>query len=256
MNKVNLSKRDEVTWEIEISAASDTIPSKLAYTDDFENWIERCPDLKSEHPDFSQLKLVKIKATRLPGLQVRVELDYECTLGSKSVDRGEFPVKDDEPVKRYDMELGSAEEPLLAATRYKDISTAEREALSYLMQGTEVSDDGQKWATKVVSVLGNEALDKIRKGRSAYKSNTLIWIERFQTEDISKLAVGLNRIQDPPGDPPKGGDYNYLYIGATTTNSDDGLTWSVERRWELSDAKGWDPELYGPEVPIPDAEEI
>lgn len=238
--KVSLTQEEGVEWTYKVSAGDNKARSTRTYTDDVTGWESRCPKLGSRHPNFAELFLVDIEARGIPGGMVSVSLIYE------SVDEeATYPGRDPGRVKRYDMEVTTEEEHILAHQRYADLSAAEREALLAISNGTFEDNAGNSYESKVTSARGKEALAKIRKGITHYLVPGIVWVEKFNTHSLGDLDIAnVGNIDSPPGSPPSGGSRNYLYIGATGSMSEDGESFSVERRWRLSGRNGWDPELY------------
>lgn len=241
---VNVVKTHDYTWEIEVSSDSNKVTSKLKYSDTFVNWQDRCPALGSAHPDFSGMVLKKIKASRIPGNIVEVELAYESWDVSAS-----YPGRpaDTDPITLYDVEIGEGEEPLLAHKRYAELSTAERTALSEILNGNIYKDEATKelWEKAITSERGLEALSKIRKTITSTKVSGLIYIEKKTITSLADIEYAkVNTIQEPPAgaDTPSG--YNWLYITPRVTANADGASWQIEKRWQLSGSGGWDAQLY------------
>lgn len=242
IKKVNLKKTEAVEWELEIEAGSNTITATLAYTDEYEGWVARCPNLGSPHPDFPALRLKKIKPIREEGGIVRVRLGFEA-----NDPEAQYPGRNPGKVERYSMDLSSTEEPLLTNEMFKDLPDDEAEALQELLQSARSKDDFTKASGAVSSGQGVKAIEKIRKGREAYLNPGMVWVERFTTKTLSDLDISsiLTTTNSPPGPCPSAGSQrNWLYLGGTANPNDDGETWEVEKRWQLSEKGKWDSDLY------------
>lgn len=241
---VNVFKTHDYTWEIEVSSDSNKVPSKLKYTDSFEGWKDRCPLLDSAHPDFAGMVLKKIKASRIPGNLIEVELNYESWETT-----AQFPgrPKGGKEIKLYDVEIGEGEEPLLAHKRYASLSEKERTALTEIQNGNIYKDEAGKelWEKAITSDRGKEALAKIRKGINATKVSGLIYVEKSTIKSLADIDYAkVNTIQTPPSGASTPSGYNWLYITPRVTANADGKTWNIEKRWQLSGSGGWDAELY------------
>lgn len=242
-NKINLQKTFTPVWTYRVKLGENKPSASIEYEDDFTGWGGRAPDLGSAHPDLSGLVLVEIDAARAEGNKIAVRLKYE-TYSSTATYPGRPAAE--EPVKRYDFEIPTGEEILLANPFFAALTDTERTAVQNIINGTEAKEDGALYEEDLTSELGAKALEKIRKGITHYLEPGFIWIERFNTEDLADVDITkTGEIMDPPGPRPNPGENrDYLYLGATGKNSEDGTTWEVERRWQLSGKGKWDADLY------------
>ena len=241
----NVKKTPESDYKFDVAEGDQKARVTGSYKDAYEGWKTRCPLLKSPHPDDATMGLVKISAAREDGNVIKVSLEYESYTWEAT-----YPGRpaSDERIKRYDCELSTTEEPLLTNGRFAELGDGERVALANLLNGQETKEGGGSWADDVTSELGLHALAKVRKGISAYLEPGFVWIERYVTENLEDLEMTkCGEIMDPPGPrPAPGSERNYLYLGATASNTDDGEKWNVERKWRLSGKGKWD-DLYYPE---------
>lgn len=242
-NKINLKKVFSPSWTYRVKLGENKPSASLEYEDDFEGWGGRAPDLGSAHPDLPGLVLVEIDAIRAEGSRITVRLKYE-TYSSTATYPGR-PASE-EPVKRYDGEIFTGEEILQANKYFADLTDVEREAVQNVINGTELKENGERYKDDLKSELALKALEKIRKGVTHYLEPGLVWVERFNTANLSDVQITkVGEVMDPPGPRPDPGENrDYLYLGANLKNSEDGTSWEVERRWQLSGKGKWDPDLY------------
>lgn len=248
---INLRKTEAVEWTFDVEDGSDEVSGSLSYTDDFEGWKDRAPSFKSPHPDYPGLKLKKISATRVEGLQVKVKLDYKDT-SSTAEYPGREPKDEVSESKRYSIEAPTTEEPLLTFHGFALLSDAKKQALQELMQSAKTKEDYEK-AEEVIAAdeIGTKVISKIRKGIEAYLNPGIVWVERYRTKNLASLELSKvgNIFETVPGNPPDIGSRTWLYVGLTGNQDDDndGEYWSIERRWQASERGGWDEDLYSEE---------
>lgn len=224
------------------------------YEDDWEqgNWLARLPARgtappAAQFPEFATFILQGRTAVREAGEKVKVTLRYAATVGAGEEEEGE------EAGKRYSMQISLAEEPVLTHPRYEDLPDVERVALVQILAGQRFkTEEGKElWRSDVTTELGLELLAKIEDGIEAYLEPKLIWQERQRVdwdawEDEAVIADAGNIEDEVPGDPPTGGNRNYLYMGARLEQDESGEFADLVREWELSGRNGWDEELYNP----------
>ena len=237
----NVVLTEDVAWEFEDAVGDKTAKCKGVYTDDWEGWLNRAPQLGSAHPDFPAMTLQRRKAAREPGTVVRVEIYYE----SRSTT---YDGRPDDPIRRYDQEVTLSDEPLLSHPRYADLDADEQEALQQIINGTLKKENGEDWADDVESEEGLEALAKIRRGQTMWREPRLVWVERstVAAEDLDD-AVDLGtvgQVDAPPGGAPTGGNRDYMFLAGPARMTEDGEYYDLELRWELSGPEGWDEDLY------------
>jgi hypothetical protein len=240
---INLALTETVDYTIKYGVASPLVTGTMAYFDDFEGWMERAPRINSEHPDYPSLRLEDVDMERQEGGVAKVKLAYK----SWSIEAS-YPGREPGPVKRYNLEISMSEEPLLTHDFFSDLEPDIVEGLQELMSGNRSKEDFAR-AREVLE--GNEpgvaALEMIARGTQAYYNPGLVWVERLTEKDLDGFELDkLRTIMDPPGDPPSfGTDRDWLFIGASPQQTDDGSFWTGERRWQLSEKGGWDENLYG-----------
>jgi len=243
----------QAEWTYDDSGEGDGSSLSASYEDDVEGWVSRLPARGSTPPatvgaEFSSFRLQKRTANRLPGGKVKVTLRYES---ERAVD--EDPGEEDE-IRRYSMQVTLSEENILTHPRYADIPEEERTALTMYLSGQrfKTEEGKERWKDDVVTERGKEMLEKIDDGISAYLEPTLLWRERFRTEwskvaDEVEIAKIGNIDDEVPGNPPMGGDRNYLYLGAQIDQDESGEFADILNEWQLSGRNGWDEELYNEE---------
>lgn len=242
VRKINIVATESVDWEFEIEVGATKVPASLSYTDDFDGWLGRAPTLNSAHPDIPALLLKKIKGTRQEGGVIKVTLSYECNNPDVT-----YPGRDAGKIKRYHMEPGAGEEPLLTNYLFKDLSDTEKQAALELLASTKSTEDFSKASAALTSTPGIKLIAKVRKGIEAYRSPTLVWVERFTTNTLAdvELTKMLKTTETPPGHCPEAGSArNWLRLAPTVSPEEDGKHFNIENRWELSLPGGWDPDLY------------
>lgn len=239
--KINISKTQSVEWEFEIDFSATTVPASLSYTDNFEGWLSRAPVAWSAHPDIPALLLKKIKGSRQEGGLIKVTLSYENNSAST-----DYPGRKRGPIKRYHMEPGAGEEPLLTSYLFKDLTETEREAALEFLASPKSPEDWTNAKAKLKSTGAVKLLEKVRKGIDAYRSPTLIWVERFTTSDLDDVDLPkiLKTTSNPPGDCPAATERNWLRLPPSVSPHDDGKNFDIENRWELSLRGNWDEDLY------------
>lgn len=242
--KLNLTKTENVDWTYEIERGSNKASGTISYTDDFSGWDARVPLLESTHPTLTNLQLKKISAKREEGDQIKVTLTYE-NFNPTSTNPGRPTATS---IKRYHMEPTGGEEPALTSALFAALSDAEKDAANQLATSSKTVADFATATAALTSVPGILFISKIRKGIEAYHSKGLFWVEKFSTEALA-TSVSLSTIwkttSSPPGSCPAAGtDRNWLRHPPTVTPHDDGLTWDIENRWELSLPGKWDPDFY------------
>ena len=238
-HKINVLKTRDSTWDYEVTSESAVAKLDVAYVDDFSGWAGRVPVLGSAIADVPGLTLQKVKAARSDGDQVRVVLHYE---GTSSSCPGRDPAA--EPVKRYDVEMAPGEENILAHPDAADLTEVERRGLLSIINGTEVDMVGSPWENALTGELAQTFLTKIRKGFTAYLKNGTTYVERSTTESLADMHFTLACKKDTPPGPITAEANHWLYLGASATNSADGKSWTLERRWRYSEDE-WD-DLYNP----------
>lgn len=243
MRKISLEKTDSSDWKVKLDVASQKITGSLTYTDDEENWIARAPELGSAHPDFPGLLLSTLEATLQPGGIMSVQLSYEGNNPEAS-----YPGRKARLIKRYHMELGTGEEPILRNQLFDNLSDDERQALQEYL-GSDRSKEAYEKARAAVDPepFSLAALKKLLKGIEAFLNPSLTWQESYTTKNLSDLDLEkVGKIMDAPGPAPELGEgRNWLYMGANATMTNDGKFFDVTRSWQASLSGGWDPDLYG-----------
>ena len=238
VRKTAVKKTFDSTWDYEIKADDSPAKLTLAYTDDYDGWSARLPVLGTATAEVAGLYLQQIKAKRIDGDQITVTLQFE---GSNS----KAPGRKKGEVKRYDCEIATADEHLLTHPHYNDLTAVERRALYAVSNGQELDEAGVSWAPALTGALATHALTRLRKGFVSWKKPSLVYVERSTILDLSEVHFTLlGKKTDVPG--PLNGVYvgHWLYIGAPLTNSNDGSSWTCERRWLFSNSV-WDT-LYDP----------
>lgn len=242
VKKRNVVKLDAVDWEFDLEVGSNKVTAKGAYRDDYTNWMARCPLPGSPHPDLGALTLHKISAKRQEGWLIDVTLSYESNNPEAS-----YPGRKAKTIKRYSMELTSSQEPLLTNHLFKDLSDKEKEALQQLLGSGRTTEEFATATAAVSSTAGTKAIEKIRRGIDAYLNPGLIWTERFTSKCTSVLDLSkiLKTTNSPPGNCPSGGtERNWLYLGGTAEQSNDGEFFDITKKWQLSERGKWDENLY------------
>lgn len=242
VKKINIAATQSVDWEFEIEVGATKVPATLSYTDNFEGWLSRAPILNSTHPDIPALLLKKIKGSRQEGEIIKVTLSYECNNPDTR-----YPSREGGKIKRYHMEPGAGEEPLLTNYLFKDLTDSEKQAALELLASSKKTEDFSNAAAALTSEQGIKLVAKVRKGIEAYRSPTLVWVERFTTKTLSDINLPkiLKTTSSPPGDcPAAGNERNWLRLAPAVSPEEDGVYFNIENRWELSLPGGWDPDLY------------
>lgn len=240
--KHNVVKLEDVEWEFELEVGSNKVTAKGGYRDDYENWMARCPIPGSAHPDITALTLKKISAKRQEGWVIDVKLSYECNDPDAN-----YPGREKGKIKRYHMEPSAGEEPLLTNQLFKDLTDAEQQVIIGLMNSGKQAGDFSYATENTSSEQADKAIAKIRKGIEAYRNPGLIWVERFSTNTLADVELPkiLKTVAEPPGNAPSAGsERDWLRLAPTVNPHDDGKTWDIENRWELSLPGKWDPDLY------------
>lgn len=242
----------QAEWSYEDSGEGQGASVVAKYDDDADGWEARVPARGSVPPaevgaEFSEFRRKGVRASRQAGEKVEVSVTYESRLAVE-----EDPGPDE--VKRYSMQITLSEEPLLTHPRYADVPEDELTALTQIIAGQvyKTEEGKERWSADVVTVRGLEALEKIDKGVVAYLDPKLIWRESYRIdwkdldEEVEVAAVG-NIDAAVPGDPPTGGDRNYLYIGAQADQDESGEFGDLVNQWQLSGRDGFDEDLYNEE---------
>ncbi|MES2923682.1 MAG: hypothetical protein V4819_19160 [Verrucomicrobiota bacterium] len=240
--KIDIKKTEAVEWTLKLESGSNKVVGKLSYTDEHEGWFARAPLIDSPHPDVPALLLKTIEPKRVEGGIVEVSLSYESNDPDAT-----YPGREAGKIKRYNLELTSGEEPLLKNHLFKDISSAEQEVLQGLLNSSKAVGDFSYAVENTSSEAAGHAIAKIRKGIDAFLNPGMIWVERFTTKDLGDLEISkiLTTTSNPPGGCPSGGaTRNWLYLGGTAGQSQDGKSWDIEKRWQLSEKGKWDIHLY------------
>ena len=243
-------------WTYEDSSGSAGASLQAEYEDDADGWQGRLPAKGSVPParvgaEFSGFRLTKRRVTRENGDKVKALLTYEAGL---SVDE---TAGVDDPIPRYSFEITLSEEVILTHERYKDLVEEEQMALVQIIAGEryKTEEGKEEWRGEIESDLGLEVLAKIEKGTTAHREPGLIWVEskRIDWADLDdEVALeSVRKIDDMvPGDPPTGGDRDYMYLGAQVDQDESGEFADIVKKWEMSGPEGWDEDLYG-EEPAP-----
>lgn len=240
-NKINVIKANDVTWEYEVSAGEDKPTASLSYTDDFAGWATRCPNVNSSHPDIPSLLLDKIKAKRLEGDQIKVDLFYVSMANAGVPGR---PAQADEATAKYYVQVGGREEHILTNPFAAGLEQTELKALFAISNGTEKDENGNPYADLVTSANGLALLAKIYKGTVAYKAGTIIYGERKVIRTLADLELDTFGKRNMPPGSVGGGAANWLYISAAADPvSTNEVAWQADRQWEYS-PDGWDEDLY------------
>jgi hypothetical protein len=240
--KINLKKTEAVEWELEIDFSETKVPATFTYTDEYDGWLSRAPVAYSAHPELAGMKLQKIKGSRQPGGIIKVTLSYECT-DPEAV----YPGRAKGKIKRYHMEPGGGEEPLLTNKLFKDLPDAEKEAGLQLVSSAMSSADFTTATAALTSEAGIKLIEKVRKGYQGYRAFGVVWVERFTTKTLAdvELTKIYKTVSTPPGGCPEAGnDYDWLRLPPGVNPHDDGESWDIENRWELSLFGKWDPDFY------------
>ena len=241
VNQTNVVLTHDVPWTFRAKASEQKATATLRYKDDFDGWATRCPLFGAEHPDLPGMFLTEIAADREGGDQIAVLLTYESSDGAL-----DYPGRPEggEVIYRYAADITDGEDHILTASIYGDnLSATNLKALMAIANGSEQKSDGSNWADDVTGTLALGALAKIRKGVIARKSYSLFWVEKFTTSDLSDLNfTHIHKTEVPPGG-VGGAAVNWLYVGASATETDDGGFYALERRWQYS-PDGWDADLY------------
>jgi hypothetical protein len=237
---IDIRQCQNYRWTYHDSVGSDKREGKIFYTDEYDGWTGRCPRKGSEHPDIGGLYLKDRDAKRIEGGLVEVELDYESHEVTTS-ETGENPRK-----KRYSIEHTVSEQPLLTHPRYKDFSDEEFLALQMMINGQIEKPDGSLWEDDITEgERQNEAKQKVKSGITSYLKPGIIYVQRYSDSNLESVEDEMvGYIHEAPGSPPASEGKNYLYLGYSADDTDDGRYHNIERRWQQSDSKGWDAELY------------
>lgn len=245
VNKVNVVKTNGVDWEYEVSAGEDKPTGFITYTDDFLGWASRCPLVNSAHPDIPGLKLERIKAKRIEGDQIKVDLFY-VAMAFQGVPGK--PDQSENATAKYYVQVNSREEHILSNPYAAGLDSTEREALFAISNGTLEDGGGNKYEVAVTSTEGVELLEKIKKGNVSYLLGTIIFGQRKVIKNISELNIEnfgkRNKPPDPPGISLGGTLANWLYTSAAADPvPTDEVAWQADRQWTYS-PEGWDEQLY------------
>jgi hypothetical protein len=245
-NKLNVIQQYDTTWEYEVSAGEDKPTATIAYTDDFQGWASRCPEVNSAHPDITSLKLDKIKAKRIEGDQIQVTLSYVAMLGAAVPGK---PASTEEAMAKYYVQISNREEHILTNPYAAGLDDAELKALFAISNGTEADESGTPYENAISSTEGLSLLAKIRKGNVAYKTGTIIYGQRKVITTLEDLQFpDFGKRNEPPG-PVGGTAANWLYVSASADPvSTDQVAWQCDRQWEYS-PDGWDADLYTTPTP-------
>lgn len=239
VQKHSIRKVEAPDWKYRTSANDDKASTSATYTDNFEGWTSRLPQLGSPDPYLIGFGLIEIDATRVEGDLIQVTLKYESHTA-------QYPGRDPNAAKtkRYSAEITNGEEHILTHNRYgENLTETELKALLAISNGTEDKQTGEQYADDITTALGLEVLAKIRKGNNARKTAGLIWIEESTTDTLADINFAqINKTQQPPGG-VGGTAANWLYLGSPARETDQGGTYKLTKRWEFS-PDGWDPDLY------------
>lgn len=242
VKKTNVVKLDSVDWEFEMEVGSNKVIGKGVYRDTYPGWMTRAPAFNSNHPDIPALLLKKINAKRVDGDMIDVSLGYECNNPEAN-----YPGRPAGKIKRYHMEPAMGEEPLLTNYIFKDLTDTEKDAAQALLASGKTSEDFATAVGILTSTGGVKFIAKVRRGMEAYRSPGLVWVERFSTTNLDdvELTKILKTVASPPGDcPSAGANRDWLRLAPTVNPHDDGETWDIENRWELSLEGKWDADFY------------
>jgi hypothetical protein len=135
---------------------------------------------------------------------------------------------------------------------FADLTDAEKEAANGLVSSSKTSDDFVTAAAALTSEAALKFLAKVRKGIEAYRSPTLFWVERFTTNTLDDVELPkiLKTTAAPPGNAPAAGtERDWLRLPPQVSPQEDGETWDIENRWELSLPGKWDADLYPAATP-------
>ncbi len=240
--KINLQKTQSVNWNLKIEASSNKVSGNLSYTDNFEGWFARAPDIGSSHPDVPALLLVSLSAQREEGSVIKVDLGYES-----NNPEAQYPGRKPGKIKRYRIERTGGEEPLLKHPLFGKLLPDEQKTLESFMN-SDRDDEAYETAR---AALDPEPfclylLKKLRTGVEAWVYAGMTWVETFMTNDWSDLDLKkVGKIYNAPGPAPTlDSPANWLYMSVTADPTEDGKFWNVERRFEASLETGWDEDLY------------
>ena len=242
VNKINLKQVQSVDWTFEIEVGSNKVVGSIAYSDDFNNFLARAPALQSAHPDIPALLLHKLTAKRIDGDMVIVTLAYE-----NNDPDAQYPGREKGKIKRYHAEPGAGEEPMLTNDIFKDLTDTEKQAALELVASGKSAEDFTKAEAKLTSEMGIKFVAKVRKGIEGFRAPGLVWVERFTTKDLADMELSkiFKTTDSPPGDcPDAGSERNWLRLQPTVNPHEDGKTFDLENRWELSLPGKWDPDFY------------
>ncbi len=240
--KTNIRLEYDATWEYEASLDKDSATSELAYEDNFEGWEQRLPQLKSEHPDIRNLKLIKIKAQLQEGGKIRVMLSYSAA----GIDVPGFE-NQSQRTQRFGCEPSLSEEPILTFYKLKDLDEQSKSGLANFLNSSRTKEDYEDAVEDIgADPLALLALEKIRNGQDAYRTPQMVWIHRRKVRSLSALETHkIGKIDVPPGDPPPGPPgATWMYLAPVLSPTEDGEAWNIEERWEQSYDGGWDPFFY------------
>jgi len=241
VNKLNVEKLFDSTWEYEVSAGEDKPTANISYTDDFVGWASRCPTVNSAHPDIPTLLLEKIKAKRLEGEQIKVDLFYVAMANSGVPGK---PAQSDEATAKYYVQVAAAEEHILSNNFCSELDIVEIKALFAIANGTEADEAGTPYENSITSDNGLAVLAKIRKGNISFKKGTIIYGQRKVIRALADLELGkFGKRNEPPGG-VGGSEANWLYVSASADPvATSEVAWQADRQWEYR-AEGWDADLY------------
>lgn len=241
VDKLNVTKTFDSTWEYEVSAGEDRPTAHISYVDDFVGWASRCPLVNSSHPDIPNLKLEKIKAKRLDGELIQVDLSYIAMAYAGVPGK---PPQSEEATAKYYVQVAGREEHILTNPYAANLSEIELKALFAISNGTEKDEQGNAYKDVIESAEGLALLAKIYKGNVAYKTGTIIYGQRKVIRSLSELELSdFGKRNMPPGN-VGGGAANWLYISASADPvPTDEQAWQADRQWEYSPNE-WDQDLY------------
>ena len=245
VKKISLVKTPGYKWAMHIEAGSNKVTGTAEYTDDLDGWKDRVPTIGTVHPESDALLLKSIDPEGMEGEQVLVKLTYESWDSEAS-----YPGRPASTgkIKRTDGEYSESEEPMLTHKRYLPLLAAERTALSEILAGNLYKDEAGKelWEKSIVSELGLSALAKIKAGQTSVITSGFIFVQRFVSKSLDDLELDkVNKIDVPPEPCPAAvAPANFRRMAPKFSQNEDGKTFNIELRWQLSGTQGWDTDHY------------
>lgn len=201
-----------------------------------------------QHPGWSFMLLSSVKVANLEGGLASVE----CSYGG--FQDGENP-DEEEPSYTYELSISVGEDPIETHFRYKDVPAAELAIIQNLKAGklTETDEDyiykngtdhEQGQIFEITSERGRELASKIQRGIESYLQPAQIWRASFVSKNLPPASIlnAVGKITSAPGAPTVSDDRNWLFLGASVTETD--KIFSISYEYQLSGPGGWDTELY------------